>query len=300
MAEPTNRQIQISQRGVVVRGVDLIMACLQELFPRRVFPKMQDSDRYQVLGDPWRRGGTSPGGASFAGPVDLGPTVTGATAGNGNYFIGWPDDKTDAVEPQRIVWTPPDVGQERFGPAQMSGFMVDESTDPGAAVALRPMRHDEIAALPGQPGPWLSTNDPIYDAQTNRLQREVGLPGRGSAQQPIPGTTYGSGRRIMAAPYVTAFARTRIVPMTAKIWGSDWDDSEELLMWLSCAAETVYQGTLAHMALPVVDHGGWVRDEKASRGMHYELVINLCCPIIWPPLAEREMTSFGIGTAIRK
>lgn len=281
---PSSRQIQISQRGAIVRGVDIVMQTLQDLFPRRVFPKI-DGDRSQILGDAWRRGGTSPGGASFSGPPD---SPEFANVSTGNYFVGWANEKTDACEPQRIVWTPPDVGQERFLPPQSSGFMLDESAD-GSSATLRPATAQDMLQVQS-----------MYQSQVGRPMADVG-PRRldGNPAQAIPGVNYGGGQRQMGAPFIAALVRTRVVPMAAHVWGNDWDDTEELVLWLSCAVETALQGTIAHANLPIIESGGWVRDQAATRGLHYVLVVNFACPVIWPPQTERRAMGFGVDVQIK-
>lgn len=282
---PTPRQIEIAQRGVIVRGVDLVMATLQELFPRRVFPKGEDGDRRPILGEPWRRGGTTPGGASFSGPVDHPEGFQNLTTGN--YFIGTAEQYVDAGEPHRVVWTPPAPGQERFSPATAAGFIVTQA-EPGKPGFLRPATQQEIAAHE-------------YHSQMGRLQRDVGraLP---NPPFPVPGVTPGGAAvpgapgGFMTTPIVPAFVRNRIVPMTAHIWGNDWDDTEEIVLWLSCAAETVFQGTIPGVG--IVESGGWVRDEKATRGLHYQLVVNFSCPIVWPPMKQAALLGASVSTAI--
>lgn len=308
------------------------MVVLQDLYPRRVFPESAaDGDRYPILGDPWRRGGTSPAGAKFAGPVGVPgapvlPDTGDGEKSNGNYFVGWADEKTDAVEPQRIVWTPPEVGQERFGPPQASGYIVDQATDPGAPTPTQPPDWQAVQAQPpgaggsGPPPPWAATDGPAYSSQVGRLPpgysstTDGSLPGGapiytggvgqppavpGTPQSPVAGVTYGRGVRQMASPYAVAMVRTRVIPMCAHVWGSDWDDTDELAMQLSTACETALQGTLAHMSMGIVESGGWVRDEKGSRGMHYALVVNIACPIIWPAQLERPLAAFGVTTTLR-
>ena len=125
-------------RGTIVPAVVLIMKALQVIYPRRTFPAVDpasDQLREAVL-DPagWVLGGTSPGGA-YLGPP------------KGNYFIGDPNVERDGPPPQRIVWAPPEEGEERYVAPQRIGNMIGgapihaaASAPPGRAVRLAARR----------------------------------------------------------------------------------------------------------------------------------------------------------------
>ena len=122
-------------RGTIVPGVVLIMKALQIIYPRRTFPAVDPaSDRVREAAidpDGWTLGGTSPGGASL-GPV------------RGNYFIGEPNVERDGPPPQRIVWMPPDEGEERFVAPQRIGNQI------GAAPIFTP----PLLRRPDLPADW--------------------------------------------------------------------------------------------------------------------------------------------------
>mgnify|MGYP000057603489 CR=1 FL=1 len=76
---------RLNTRGTILPGVQLVMATLQALYPRRIFPAdSQGEPALCPIG--WRRGGTSPGGAALGNPN---------TPGGGNYFVG--ADENDFV-----------------------------------------------------------------------------------------------------------------------------------------------------------------------------------------------------------
>lgn len=219
---------RLRTRGTIVPGCDLIMAVLQVLHPRRMFPA--DNLREPVL-DPkgWQRGGTSPGGAAPGG----------VEAGRGNYFIGDPELAGEAPPPQRVIWQPPGEGGESYAPHATTGYVMDRATDPG-------------------------------------------LPTMTIPRNPEADLTY----REMAT-HATAAIYSRIIPMQAHVWGHDWDDTEELVHWLASAAVTAFNGNA--MNVPIVGGGGWVKDEKGTRGLHYVLTINLAAPIVYPVYDEVKM-----------
>lgn len=113
------RTVNLGTRGTIIPGVQLVMANLQKLYPRRIFPDTGTvaTQRLPVLCPVgWRRGGTSPSGASLGG-----------TPG-GNYFVGNPERFINEAAPQRIVWELPGPGEEDWVVPQMMGPFVDSST----------------------------------------------------------------------------------------------------------------------------------------------------------------------------
>lgn len=110
-ATPT-RTTALNTRGTILVGIQATMEALQQLYPRRIFPTnpVLDQSRLPEV-DPlgWRRGGTSPAGASLGG-----------TPG-GSYFVGSAEKWLLDAAPQRIVWEPPQVGEELLMPLSMVG-----------------------------------------------------------------------------------------------------------------------------------------------------------------------------------
>lgn len=223
------RTVELNTRGTIINSIQQVMATLQEIFPRRHYPA--DSDRRPVL-DPqgWVRGGTSPGGASLGGS-------------GGNYFIGVPELVIGNSAPQRIVWEPPDEGEEDWMANQQVGPFVDPST----------------AMLPQ----LLTPQSPATDA----VRRQMG--GFAAAQ----------------------FA-TRVIPFKVHIWDNDWT-AEELVHWFASAFQMTFNGNINGTSL--LGPGGWARDEKGSRGLHYVLTARLCAPVHYVYFGEREALSARLG-----
>jgi hypothetical protein len=123
-------------RGTIVPGVTLVMRALQLIYPRRTYPAVDaasDLTREAKLApEGWVLGGTSPGGA----PLGL---------VKGNYFIGDPNVERDGPPPQRIVWVPPDNGEERYVAPQRLGNMIG-GAPPGTPQLMR---------RPDEPADWL-------------------------------------------------------------------------------------------------------------------------------------------------
>ena len=153
MATPVSpRQVALSQRGTILRSVDLIMGAVQVLHPRRIFPPQRPGggERYAQVDAPWQRAGTSPGGASMivapdgTGMVSSAAAVPGWVSATGtwasadgvapflgktpaaNYFVGWPEKQVEQSLPQRAVWLLPGEGEEQFGPPQAVGPLIDQ------------------------------------------------------------------------------------------------------------------------------------------------------------------------------
>jgi hypothetical protein len=317
-ATPTGRQVALATRGVIVPGVDLVMSLLQQIHPRREF---RPGDGEPVAATPWRRGGTSPGGSSLSGPVGGGGEAPGqvVTDNTGTYFVGWADERTAAVPPQRIVWTPPEPGQERYGPPQSVGWLLDQ--DPDGQEILRPMTAADVAGDAQGVQAGYGYGAVGYAGQTG-VGHPAGAQGTAPATMhgeavagagggydrmagggpwaslfPRQGDVPGGRARRAASPHVYSEARTWVVPMTAHVWGHDWDDTELLARCLVSAAETVWQGTLAHMGEPVTAGSGWVRDEKGSRGLHWTATFNFATPIVFPPMLEGRLLSFTADVA---
>lgn len=227
------RTTRLNTRGTILPSIEYCMYTLQQLYPRRIFPA---GDAAATAREPqldpvgWRRGGTSPSGASLGG-----------TPG-GNYFVGSPDKYIRDAAPQRIIWEPPAPGEEEWGPPQQHGYFVDPSTQ-------------QLPQLRTPPSP-----------ENQQQYREMG--DRASA------------------PFAT-----RIIPMRVHLWGSDYDDTEELIHWFASAVQVCFNGTLNNQWLH--GPGGWT-DEKDSRGLHYELVVRFAAPVMYPYWAEREATAASL------
>jgi hypothetical protein len=243
----------------------------------------------------------------MSGPVGGGGETPGnvVTDNTGTYFIGWADERTAAVPPQRIVWTPAEPGQERYGPPQAVGWVLDQ--DPDGAEILRPWTAADVAGdahgvqagygygavgYAGQTGVGHPTGQGVAPAAMYGAPMGAGGGYDRIAGSPHQGEIPGGRARAAAAPYVYSQVRTWIIPMTAHVWGHDWDDTEVLARWLVSSVETVWQGTLAHMSEPVTTSSGWVRDEKGSRGLHWVATFNFSSPIIFPPMLEGRLLSF--------
>jgi hypothetical protein len=141
------RTTVLNTRGTMIPCIDAIMAELQVLYPRRIFPAegTVDQARQPVI-DPvgWRRGGTSPSGADLGAPSQA------------SYFIGWNEQFINAAAPQRIVWEPPEDGAEEILPGQQLGPFIDRLLNPrpDLLVPASPVTQDyyrqmgEMAAAP--------------------------------------------------------------------------------------------------------------------------------------------------------
>lgn len=323
-ASPTTRQIALAQSTIIVRGVDLVMDMLQSLHPRREWRKTA-SGLEEVTATPWRRGGTSPGGSSFSGPIGGSGAAPGQVVNDntGNYFIGWPETMTNAGQPQRVIWTPPEPGAERYGPPQQVGWI--HAYGPGGAQILRPataadLAHDRgglrpphgigaagigettgIGAVGGQTEDLAPSSKPPYTSGTGGgLDRVINrnvpnsvltrIDGTG-----VPGAIPGGNTRLVGPGQTVSFARTRIVPMTARLWGMDFDDTELWSQDFLSVCETVWQGTLAHMGEPVVTSSGFTRDEKGTNGLHWQCTVNFAVQVAYPPMGEAFVTATNFG-----
>lgn len=228
------RTTVLNTRGTIVPGIQYCMSTLQQLYPRRIFPADGgiDEQRQPVI-DPagWRRGGTSPSGASLGG-----------TPG-GSYFIGTPEKFLNDAVPQRIIWEPPGIGEEDWIAPQQIGPYVDAST--------QQLPNLLIPANPATP--------PQY--------RQMGN-------------------------FAAASFATRVIPMRVHLWGSDWSDTEELVHWFASAFQICFNGNINDQAL--LGPGGWVDDEKTTRGLHYVLTARFAAPIHYPYFGERPMTAAAL------
>lgn len=92
----------------------------------------------------------------------------------------------------------------------------------------------------------------------------------------------------------TAQFATRVIPMTARIWGNDSDDSEELAHWLGASVQVCFNGNLAVAGFPLLGPGGWEEDWKGTRGLHYVLTVRFAAPIHFPYWAEREAVAAAL------
>lgn len=137
------RTAALNSRGTIVPAVGYIMYVLQAIYPRRIFPDVggtQDQQRRPVICPiGWRRGGTSPSGASLGG-----------TPG-GNYFIGSPERPLNDSAPQRIIWEPPGVGEEEWAPPQQMGPYKDVLTtpQPDLLIPQSPITGDQYRQMDG-------------------------------------------------------------------------------------------------------------------------------------------------------
>lgn len=228
------RTTRLNSRGTIIPGIEFVMATLQGLYPRRIFPASgsQDCMRTPTLCPTgWRRGGTSPGGASLGG-----------TPG-GNYFVGHPEKVIGESSPQRIIWDLPSVGEEEWLPNQQVGPYVDH--------AIQPLSDLLVPATPSTPEHY----------------RQMGS-------------------------FAAASFAIRVIPMQVYLWGNDYDDTEELVHWFASAFQTCFNGTINGMGL--LGPGGWVDDEKGTRGLHYVLTARFAAPIHYPYFGERAMSSASL------
>lgn len=87
----------------------------------------------------------------------------------------------------------------------------------------------------------------------------------------------------------TAPFASRLIPMVAHCWGNDLDDTEELAYYVAQSAQVCFNGNA--IGRPIVGPGGWERDEKGTRGVHYALRVTLAAPIAYPTFDEVAMRS---------
>ena len=230
------RTTRLNTRGTSLNGIQQVMAQLQELYPRRIFPDDGNIDEARTpVPDPlgWRRGGTSPSGASLGGSP------------GGSYFVGYPEQFIGSAAPQRIVWEPPGVGEEEYVPSITVGPYVDAATQP--------------------------------------------LPSLLTAQGPLSDEHYRQMGQYAAAPFLL-----RLIPWRVHIWGNDWDDEDELIHWFLSSAQVVLNGSIPNQY--PVRPGGYVPDEKGTRGLHYVCSVVFAAPIHYPYFGERVM----VGAALRR
>lgn len=232
--ETPQRTADLAVQGTILPGVEYVMAALQQVWPRLIFPAGDipvDARSPQFCPTGWRRGGTSPGGASLGG-----------TPG-GNYFVGVPELKLHDAAPQRIIWEPPGEGEEERIPPQTIGYYKD------AATAMLPQLHS----------PQTSATEEHF--------RQLGA-------------------------YASPQINLRVIPMKCHIWGLDWGDTETLLHWVESVFTSCFQGTLNGQWL--CGPSGWIRDEKASHGLHAVTVCRLVAPIVYPYMGEREAVAASL------
>jgi hypothetical protein len=73
---------------------------------------------------------------------------------------------------------------------------------------------------------------------------------------------------------------------------NDWT-AEELVHWFASAFQMTFNGNIN--GTPLLGPGGWARDEKGSRGLHYVLTARLCAPVHYIYFGEREAVSATLG-----
>ena len=334
---PTERQIQVAQRGIIVPGIDLIMETLQCMYPRLEFRKTPSGDWSPVYGTPWRRGGTTPGGSNMSGPIGANGAAPGQVVNDttGNYFIGAAEDKVEAVAPQRINWFLPEVDEERYGPPSSVGWIVGQGGQILRPASMADLMQDSAgmaapqgygsAGVGGTTGVGALGGSYPDQAAASGAGAPLGMSARGGAgamggadqvvdrtwatselgnvpwarnldTAGVPGAVPGGNGLIGPAGIAWSPARTKVVPMRARVWGNDLDDTELLGLQLACACETVFQGTLAHMGEQTLVSSGWVRDEKGTRGMHWQLRVNFACQVVFPPQPSAALKGVGIRT----
>jgi len=164
------------------------------------------------------------------------------------------------------------------------------------------------ASLGGTPGGnyWVASNNEkiILDAAPQRIVWEYPGPGQEewvgpqqlgpfkdplivpapqllTPQSPVTDEQY----RQMAEMSTAQFA-TRVIPMTARLWGNDSDDSEELIHWFAASVQVCFNGNLAVAGYNLLGPGGWEDDWKGTRGLHYALTVRFAAPIHYPYYAE--------------
>lgn len=85
---------------------------------------------------------------------------------------------------------------------------------------------------------------------------------------------------------------TRVIPFKVHIWDNDWT-SDELIHWFASAFQMTFNGNLNGTAL--WGPGGYVQDEKGSRGLHYVLTVRFVAPVHYIYFGERPMQSATLG-----
>lgn len=284
MADPSRPQ-SLATRGYVVPSIDLCMSDLQCVFPHRSYPT-NGRDRFPCIDRAWHRGGTSPGGADFtyeAGGAVAGSGVDADSGGRGpqrvvgSYAIGWPELEVN-TPPHTIVWVPPSAGQERFAPEMSGGVLVDAY----AAMGIMPVR----PVVPGDEDPAAAFVDGIESPPQQARGDAYGA--EATAELPAPAHRFDE-------PYAATELAVRIVPLQAHLWGSDWDDTEELAHHLMGCWEVRF-GRMVQGERGIVS-GGFLPDRKADRGLHYVLGLQLFVPVMSPLQQYQGVTGVSVGVA---
>lgn len=289
----------LTRRGFILPAIDIAMADLQAAFPRREFQRVGAmGDRVAVTegATPWCRGGQSPGGNDMtlvhgAGAGETGPpgSAIAGEAGtrprsSGTYAFGWQELEAEGPPPQRIVWTPPLPGQERFDREMAGGPVVDcwraLGVDVVGVQARAPYQSQDV-----DPAEW---RDGV--ARRMPVDPAKGLTGAAARIARIAPPV-----RQLPYPEVASQLCTRVIPLTAHIWGSDTDDTEELAMWVMRVWQVRF-GNLLPNTLGLVS-GGMAPDEKGSRGLHFVLGVQLAVPVLSYPSRTVPTTGFGVGVS---
>lgn len=108
----------ITLRGALLPRLEEVMAFLSRYHPPLRFPADADREETEVAEGRWLRGGTSPSGRDH-GAVEV-----------ATWWVGAKYLAADFGAPQRIVWVPPEEGQERFVLPDRAGY-TQEREQPG-------------------------------------------------------------------------------------------------------------------------------------------------------------------------
>lgn len=141
------------ERGALIPRLEEVMDLLGEVHPPLRFPADADRAEEEVPAGRWIRGGTSPSGRDDG-------DVREAT-----WFVGAKYASSDLGAPQRIVWIPPEEGQERFVLADRAGYMQEREQDlaggEGPDLGDRSFRRIATRVVPVVADIWANDDDDL-------------------------------------------------------------------------------------------------------------------------------------------
>lgn len=138
-------------RGALIPRLERIMAFLSQYHPPLRFPADRDRTEEEVREGVWKRGGTTPSGR------DAGDVRTAT------WFVGAKYATSDLGAPQRIVWIPPEEGQERFTLPDRAGYMQEREQPGGEGPDLgdRTFRRIMTRVVPVTADLWCNDEDDL-------------------------------------------------------------------------------------------------------------------------------------------